>query len=79
MVSERDDVWEKFRIEAEEFIDAGDRVVVVGRLVAKGRGSGVEAESPTAQVFTVREGRVVRWEFGYADRADALKAVGLAE
>jgi ketosteroid isomerase-like protein len=79
MASERDDVWEEFRIEAEEFIDAGDQVVVVGRLFGKGRGSGVEVESPTAQVFTVREGRVVRWEFGYADRAEAFKAVGLED
>jgi uncharacterized protein len=79
MLADRDEVWEGFRTEPEEFIDAGDRVVVVGRWVAKGKGSGLEVQQATAHVLALRDGRVVRWEFGYSDRAEALEAVGLRE
>jgi ketosteroid isomerase-like protein len=48
-------------------------------MVGKGRGSGVEVERHTAHLWTLRNGRVVRWELGYTNRREALKAVGLAE
>ena len=79
MLAETNDVWEEFRFEPLEFIDAGDRVVVIGRLFGKGRGSGIEVDQPIAGIWTVRDGRVVRWEVGYTDRAEALEAVGLSE
>lgn len=60
-------------------IDAGSRVVVVGRLVGKGKASGVEVEQPIAGIWNVRDGRVVRVELGYTDRAEALAAVGLSD
>jgi hypothetical protein len=34
---------------------------------------------PGAQVITIRDGRVVRWVLGYADRRQALEAAGLSE
>jgi ketosteroid isomerase-like protein len=73
------EVWEEVRTEGLEFMDAGDRVVVVGRLVGTGKGSGVEVEQPIAQIVTVSDGRVVRMEIGYANRQEALEAVGLSE
>ncbi len=72
------EAWDERRLEAEEFIDAGDRVVVLVREFRRGRGSGVELETDTAVVFEVRDGRVVRIQ-GYMDRAEALKAAGLSE
>ena len=36
------DVWEEIRFEPLDFVDVGERVVVVERLVGKGKGSGVE-------------------------------------
>ena len=74
-----DEVWEVFRTEPREFIDAGDRVVVTGLWVGKGKGSGVEVQQPTVHVFTLRDGRVVRWELGHTNRSQALEAVGLRE
>jgi hypothetical protein len=37
MLAERDEVWGEFRMEPDEFVDAGDRVVVIGRWVGKGQ------------------------------------------
>ena len=71
------DAWDERRFEPEEFIDAGDCVVVVQREYRRGRGSGVELETETAIVFEVRGGRVVRIQ-GYMDPVSALEAVGLS-
>lgn len=70
------EAWEERRLEAEDFIDAGDNVVVLLHEYRRGRGSGVELETDTAVVVAVREGRVVRMQ-GYMDRDEALKAAGL--
>jgi ketosteroid isomerase-like protein len=72
------EAWEERRLEAEEFIDAGDDVVVLLHEYRRGRGSGVELEAKTAVVVAVSGGRVVRIE-GYMDRDAALEAAGLSE
>jgi uncharacterized protein len=68
--------WETWSWEPEEFIDAGDRVLVMVRMRAKGKSSGVEIDQPTAHVCTLEDGRLVRHET-YWDRAAARQAVGL--
>jgi ketosteroid isomerase-like protein len=72
------EAWEERRLEPEEFIDAGDDVVVLLHEYRRGRGSGVELETKTAVVVAVSGGRVVRIQ-GYMDRDAALKAAGLSE
>ncbi len=72
------EAWEERRLDAEEFIDAGDDVVVLLHEYRRGRGSGVELETKTAVVVAVSGGRVVRIQ-GYLDRDAALAAVGLLE
>ena len=42
MVDEYSEVFEEFGWEPDEFIDAGDAVVVPGRFHSRGKGSGVE-------------------------------------
>jgi ketosteroid isomerase-like protein len=79
MLAERDELWGEFRMEPDEFVDGGDRVVAIGRRVSTGRGSGVEVNQPMVDVFTLHGGRVVRCEIGYSDRAEALEAAGLRE
>ena len=76
--SEDLEAWEERRLEPEEFIDAGDDVVVLLHEYRRGKGSGVELETETAVVVTVSGGRVVRIQ-GYMDRAAALAAVGLSD
>jgi ketosteroid isomerase-like protein len=56
----------------------GDDVLMIGRLVARGRESGVEIESPIAWLSTLRAGRIVRSR-GYLDPREALDAAGLSE
>jgi uncharacterized protein len=76
--ADMDDVWEEFRPESPEFVDAGDRVVVTGRMAGKGKSSGVEVADAFVGIWTVRDGRVVRWEI-HTNRAEAFEAVGLSE
>ena len=70
--------WERHSLEAEDYLDAGDRVVVFWHETGRGKGSGVEVETRTAVVYTVRGDEVVEVQ-GYMDRGEALEAVGLAE
>jgi ketosteroid isomerase-like protein len=72
------EAWEWFRVEQQEFIDAGEHVVAFLRLAAKGRHSGVEVEMTVYDVFTFRDGKVARHRL-FANRAEALEAVGLGE
>ncbi len=70
------DVWEEFRNVPEQFIDAGDRVVVIVTSRARGRSSGVELDTRSGTICTLRDGQGTRIE-GALDTDEALKAVGL--
>jgi ketosteroid isomerase-like protein len=69
---------DEHRFEPQEFIDAGDQVVVLQREYQRGKSSGVELSIDTASVLHLRDGRIVRMQ-GYMDRAAALEAAGLRE
>lgn len=70
--------WDNFRTgPIEELIEAGDQIVVVSRLVARGRLSGVEVDARRAAVFTFEEGKVTRLLL--ASPEEALEAVGMTE
>jgi uncharacterized protein len=53
---------DEFRVEPEEFIDAGDIVVVPVRITGRGRASGAKQEARLVHVWTLREGKVIRNE-----------------
>jgi len=72
------EAWEERRLEPEEFLHVDDMVVLRLHEYRRGRGSGIEMESDTAVVFTVRDGRVVRMR-GYMDQDAALRAAGLSD
>jgi ketosteroid isomerase-like protein len=71
-------MWEWFWNEAEDFIDAGDRVVVCVHQHGLMKGSPFELENKQAEVYTFRDEKIVLIE-NYADRGEALKAVGIRE
>ena len=71
-------VWENYRIEAEEYIDAGDRVVVVGRARGTARGSGMELDHSVVFLWTARNGKLASVE-SFRDRGAALDAMGFSE
>jgi ketosteroid isomerase-like protein len=54
--------FEGFRVEPERVLQRGDRLVVVVRQTGAGRSSGVQVETRLAHVWTVANGKAVRWE-----------------
>ena len=77
-VAETQASFEALSMELTEFRDLDDRVLAFGRVHAKGRESGVELDSPTGWVFTLRDGKILRAE-GYLDPGKALEVAGLEE
>ncbi len=70
--------WSHWRIEAERYVDHGDRVVVLTHFHGRGRDSGALIDGRGADLWTFRDGRVVRQEV-WLDRRKALEAAGLPE
>ena len=68
--------WSEFSAEPEQWIDAGEQVIVVLQLTAKGRGSGLELKRRDAMLFTLRDGKSVRVDY-YNNAAQALAAAGV--
>jgi ketosteroid isomerase-like protein len=68
--------FSSYRIDLEEMIDAGDRVVSLVTMSGKTKTGGVEVEAAAAAVWTVVDGRLRRVEF-HIDRESALRAAGL--
>ncbi len=72
------ETFEDFRIEPDEFTSVGDQVLVPVRIGGRGKGSGADVEMRRFQVWTLRDGKVVRVD-AYQAKAEALEAVGLQE
>ena len=70
--------WDELRFEPERFIDVDDeRVLVLVRVEATGKGSGIPVELRNAHEFTIRDGVLVRFKV-YSDRDEAFRATGLS-
>ncbi len=71
------EVYPDFHVEPERFVDVGEDVAVIG--IARGTSaSGVKAQWRQGYVWTVRDGRAIRFRW-FNDPDEALKAVGLNE
>jgi ketosteroid isomerase-like protein len=57
--------------------DFGDRVLAIGTIRVRGKGSGAEVEQPMTVVVTYRDGKIARFE-AFGDNQEALEATGLA-
>jgi ketosteroid isomerase-like protein len=62
----------------EEVIGNGDHVFVIACFQGRGRGSGVRVEQRLYEVYTLRNGRILRVD-EFSDRDQALEAAGLLE
>ena len=72
--------WESYTVEVPQLLDAGDTVVSVFTLTARGKGSGISVTRRNATVNTVntvKNGRLTRVEY-YTTEQEALTAAGLA-
>lgn len=72
------DVWEVLNLDAREFRDLGDRVLVAGMFHARGGGSGVEIHMPYYSAFFTRGGKLAR-VLSFRTEDKALRAVGVRE
>src|SRR5213592_3858315 len=71
--------FEKFEPDYPDVRDLGNRVLAIGTIHVRGRGSGVETDIPAAGIATFsEEGRLIRWE-DFRERHLALEAAGLRE
>lgn len=68
--------WAEYTIEPTDFLDAGNYVVVVLRMRATGRGSGLELDREDAIVYELHDGKIIRCEY-FNDKLHALAAAGI--
>ena len=70
--------FDEFAMSGEEFIDAGDDVVVRVRQEARGASTGVPVQVTFWFVYSLRDAKVIRFEM-FQDRDKALEAAGLSK
>lgn len=63
------------QVEVVEFVEAGDRVVAIGRTRGTVRGTGAPFDVRVAHVWMLRDGKAVRFE-AYIDTPAMLRALG---
>jgi ketosteroid isomerase-like protein len=71
------DAFEWRRADLIELLPGDDSLVVFLKLIAQGKSSGAPVSIDIANVWTVRDGKVMRIE-AFLDREAALRAAGLA-
>jgi ketosteroid isomerase-like protein len=54
--------WDGFHVEPEQFLDAGDTVIMTGRYAGTWRGNGRAMNPQVAHFWTVAGGKVVRFQ-----------------
>jgi hypothetical protein len=69
--------WDGFAAVPEEFLDAGDTVVVLGRYRGTYKASGRPMDAQMAHIWRVREGKVAAFQ-QYTDTLQAARVTGAA-
>ena len=78
MSAEAADIFDEFRLRGEEFIEAGDHVVVRAVMEGRGSGSGAEVSGTFWYVYGVRGRKLITIDV-YGTRDQAFIALGLSE
>jgi len=71
-------IWNDYAQHVKEMIDAGDEVVVMMHEHARTRNSDADLERDVAIVWTIEDGRRVRFR-AFGSREEALRAAGIDE
>jgi uncharacterized protein len=69
------EAWAEGRSEPEEFIPAGDRIVVFVHARVRAKGSSEWQDVRLADVYTISNGKAIQMR-AFADRTEALRWVG---
>jgi ketosteroid isomerase-like protein len=75
---EIDEQFDTWRTQLDEFADATeDRLLVLGSIHFRGRGSGIELEVPISWLFEFRNGRILRMTT-FATHDEGRRAAGVS-
>jgi hypothetical protein len=69
--------WDGFAVVSEQFLDAGDTVVMTGRYVGSHKATGQSMNPQVAHIWTVADGKVVRFQ-QLVDTLAVARATGAA-
>ena len=69
------EAFDALRLEPQEFIDAGDQILVTVQQWVRGKGSGAEVVGNVAHVWTMRGDTPFQLQI-FRDKESALKALG---
>ena len=70
--------WDDFRVELDDLVDGGERVVAIGRFCGRPKANGRYVEVPFALVWALRDGHAIRVD-EYTDTAVLLDALRPAD
>jgi hypothetical protein len=56
-----EDWWDEFTATPDEFLDAGDEVVVIGRYRGRAKQTGKPLDVPFVHIWTLRESKAIRF------------------
>jgi hypothetical protein len=68
--------WRAIGIEVQRMEEVGDKVVALVNISYRGRESGIEISGPQGHVFTIADGKVIRFQY-FNQPERALEAVGI--
>ena len=70
------DAWDDWEFAPEDYIDAGEYVVVIVNQRGRSKATGIPVDMRFAQVWSFRDGQAIRMQM-YASVDEALEAAGL--
>jgi len=72
------DAWDDVRFETDRIFESGDDVIALGHVRGRGHSARIEVSRPHGQIWTFREGRVVRMRW-FHSHPETLETAGLRE
>ena len=72
------DAWERFEVRPAVYLHTAAGILMLGKLLGRGRGSGATVEDSLGMAFDLRDGRISRIR-GFLDHDEARAAVGLTD
>jgi ketosteroid isomerase-like protein len=75
-VADLTEAFETLHADMVRMLEVGDTVVGVGRVLYKGRGSGLEGDVEAGWVFRFRDGKVIHFH-AFSEPQTVLASVGL--
>lgn len=68
--------WDEFSAKPDEFVDAGEHVLVLGRYRGRAKGTGKRLDVPFVHIWSFRDGKATRFR-QFLDTAGWNDALGL--